>query len=65
MPPMIDSSKKRDGLPEYDLALRCQKHPGLFSTHGFGLAGGGYGPYTMCVKCGAVLSKTCLPDDEA
>lgn len=25
---------------------------------GFGLAGGGYGPYTYCPKCGLMLSKT-------
>jgi len=24
---------------------------------GFGLAGGGYGPYTYCPKCGDMLSK--------
>jgi len=25
---------------------------------GFGLAGGGYGAYTYCQECGAILAKT-------
>lgn len=29
---------------------------------GFGLAGGGYGVYTYCPKCGAILSKVQVHD---
>lgn len=25
---------------------------------GFGLAGGGYGPYTYCPKCGKIIDKS-------
>lgn len=30
---------------------------------GYGLAGGGFGPYTYCLKCEVVTSKS--PDEEA
>lgn len=37
-------------------AKECsQKQP---EETGFGLAGGGYGTYSYCPECGAILSKT-------
>lgn len=30
----------------------------------FGLAGGGYGTYTYCPKCGQIIDKTQSPDYE-
>lgn len=32
-------------------------------TDGFGLAGGGYGPYGFCEKCQRVVYKIILRDD--
>lgn len=32
-------------------------------TDGFGLAGGGYGPYGFCEKCQRIIYKINLPDD--
>lgn len=29
---------------------------------GFGLAGGGFGAYSYCPECGAILSKVCEED---
>lgn len=31
---------------------------------GFGLAGGGYGPYEYCPVCNLLVSKLFLPDGE-
>ncbi len=43
----------------------CPAHPHATHEHGFGLAGGGYGPYSICNECGSVFDKIDLPDDEA
>lgn len=32
---------------------------------GFGLAGGGYGPYWYCENCSAVINKIFLKEDES
>lgn len=55
---VIDPSNKRDGLPEYDPAVRCPAHPDIPACHGFGLAGGGVGVYSYCEECGLVLTKS-------
>jgi hypothetical protein len=52
----ISGSKFR-GPPKND----C---PHKNTEDGFGLAGGGFGPYTYCTDCNYVISKFCLPDDE-
>jgi len=53
----IDSAKKRPGLPEYDWTMPCP-HCGGVQEHGFGLGGGGFGPYTYCPACERITSKT-------
>lgn len=58
----IDMSEKREGLPEFDENLLCPDCNAL-TTEGFGLAGGGYGVYTVCIECGNVVSKTVETDD--
>ena len=57
----IDSSESK--LPLLDEKLRCPEHPKYKSEMGFGLAGGGYGTYTVCSICCRILSKTM--EDEA
>jgi len=52
---IIDSAEST--LPRLNADIRCPKHPETHSEYGFGLAGGGYGTYTMCPKCGSILSK--------
>lgn len=37
---------------------RCPDHPKAPQEMGFGLAGGGYGPYSYCSICCRILSKT-------
>jgi len=37
--------------------------PHLWTEAGFGLAGGGYGPYEYCVRCSSILNKTQELDD--
>lgn len=32
-------------------------------TYGWGLAGGGLGPYVVCVACGDILAKTGEPGE--
>lgn len=64
---LIDLSEKRDGLPEFDESVPC-KHcgPGHKVVASFGLAGGGFGPYTVCESCSTVITKSVVDDsDEA
>lgn len=37
---------------------RCPRHPDVIPEMGFGLAGGGYGPYSYCPECGGIIHKT-------
>lgn len=37
-------------------------HPQKYQECGFGLAGGGYGPYMYCSQCGRVYNKTQIED---
>jgi hypothetical protein len=55
-----DTSKKREGLPEVGEATACGEAgcPAPHFEQGFGLAGGGYGPYEYCGVCGKLVSKT-------
>lgn len=43
---------------------RCPNCGGA-CEQGFGLAGGGFGPYLYCDNCGRVVAKYDIPDDEA
>lgn len=58
----IDSTDKRPDLPEYDDSVFCHKCDSIEHIEtGFGLAGGGFGPYTFCNHCGCVVTKSCEP----
>lgn len=37
---------------------RCPAHPDVQPEMGFGLAGGGYGPYSYCPVCNKIIHKT-------
>lgn len=45
-------------------ADRCPDHPNASSSGGFGLAGGGYGPYEVCDECGRIFGKIDMGDEE-
>lgn len=45
-------------LPEMNDETTCPDHPEAPAETGFGLAGGGFGPYTYCTECFRVLSKS-------
>ena len=50
-------AKKDASLPEcgdHDRCPTCNRP----LENGFGVAGGGYGVYTYCLKCSVVTSKT-------
>ena len=59
-------SEKRPGIPELGSEVACKKEnctgPDNLE-HGFGLAGGGYGPYTYCQKCDKVTGKDVEQDE--
>ena len=57
----IDSSEKRADLPEDGDLSHCPKC-GAMLEQGFGLAGGGVGPYKYCHQHG-VVAKTVLPPE--
>lgn len=42
-----------------------KKCPHAHTDMGFGLAGGGYGPYLYCEDCGAILDKWQERDESA
>ena len=52
----MDLAHQHDTVPT-SAPDRCPKCSGDVEV-GFGLAGGGYGAYTYCPKCGDILSKT-------
>lgn len=37
---------------------RCPQHPEEIPEMGYGLAGGGMGPYSYCPACGCVITKS-------
>lgn len=51
----IDSSKIREDVPQTDYCPKCGTKD---LEAGFGLAGGGFGPYMYCGQCGVVVSKS-------
>jgi hypothetical protein len=63
---MADNSaeviRKEDGFPATitpEAERRaCPDHPDGGSRGGFGYAGGGFGPYQVCVACGTIFGKT-------
>lgn len=52
----IHSANQDPSIPDHgpDQCPKCK----VDYEVGFGLAGGGYGGYTYCPKCGDMLSKT-------
>jgi len=54
----VDAAEKRAGLPELAPEDSSCPHCGGELQTGFGLAGGGFGPYTYCEACRKVTSKT-------
>lgn len=48
---------EQDNSPETAPLDRCPDHPTEYPEAGFGLAGGGYGPYMYCPICARILSK--------
>lgn len=58
----IDSGEQHPGLPEFDETVKCPDHPTARVETGYGLAGGGYGVYTLCSTCCRILSKSQDPD---
>lgn len=61
----IDSSNTRANIHSpMDEDIRCEYHPADTVAIGFGLAGGGFGPYTYCATCGVILSKTNQDEDD-
>ncbi len=56
----ITESTPREGTT----VAKCPDHPDAPSTGGFGLAGGGFGPYEICDVCGRLFGKVVVDDDE-
>lgn len=55
----IDFARKRPSLPEVGKAVACgnPQCPAPNFEVGFGLGGGGYGPYEYCGVCAKIVSK--------
>lgn len=53
---IISSNEVRSDIPT--VAPECCPQCGGGLATGFGLAGGGFGPYTFCEVCAKVTSKT-------
>jgi hypothetical protein len=58
----VHHSQKDADIPDYDAHVRCRLHPRYMPNSGFGLAGGGYGPYTYCSICMRILSKSSIEE---
>lgn len=57
--PMTDDVEPFEPISESEPQYtRCPEHPDIVPEMGFGLAGGGYGPYSYCPTCGRVIHKT-------
>lgn len=54
----ITHSDPRPGTTEG----KCVDHPNASSTPGFGFAGGGFGPYSICDECGKLFDKQIVYD---
>jgi hypothetical protein len=56
----LDSAEQDPDLPDAcpDFCPKCR----VPAEHGFGLAGGGYGAYSYCPKCGELLGKVQVHD---
>lgn len=54
----VDIFASTRGQPLEYQPTRCPQHPGKVPALGYGLAGGGFGPYTYCPVCGLVINKT-------
>jgi len=48
-----------ENTPEFDQSIKCPTcKPDDYIIEGYGMIGGGIGPYTMCGNCGVLLSKS-------
>ena len=59
---ITDSVARPEALNEH-----CPEHPDQTAENspgGFGLAGGGFGAYSICNICGRIFNKFVIPDDE-
>lgn len=54
----VDLFAQSDTEPQH---TRCPDHPDAEPGMGFGLMGGGYGPYSFCRVCGKIIHKTQEP----
>lgn len=50
-----DSKEQDPSIPNLD---HCPDHPNAIPEMGYGMAGGGMGPYSFCPECGKMLSKS-------
>jgi hypothetical protein len=59
--------EKREGIPDIGEEKSCGAIGCPYPNFelGFGLAGGGFGPYLYCGECQQVVAKTLLPNEEA
>ncbi len=58
----IDPLEKRAELPDVGNTDGLCPECGGVLEDGFGLAGGGYGPYEYCSECGTVATKTVVEE---
>ena len=54
-------SKKRADIPDNSADTGKCPNCAAETDVGFGCAGGGYGEYTFCEKCGIIVTKTDEP----
>lgn len=61
---IICGTAPREGMPDANTPPeRCPECGCAEFGHGFGLAGGGYGPYLACERCSYVVAKTQIDDE--
>lgn len=63
----IDFVNKEPGIPSIADAKGCDKTdcPGVEGfDEGFGLAGGGFGSYVYCNRCGEIRGKDLVPEED-
>lgn len=54
----------REMFEPHNLPGGCEQHPDATHEPGFGLAGGGFGPYCICNECGIIFGKVPMLDGE-
>lgn len=65
---LIDGADKREGLPDaegFDIGGECPNCKKVGNFHcSYGLAGGGFGPYVICLECDRVVAKTQVDESD-